>query len=466
MEILTEKGFKNFEGFIHQGKVGTLLRVFLSGGGSIDCTEDHRFMTVDGVFKEGKKLSQSDSLYPDQKITAIQELDYENGIDVYDAFNVNDTHSYMTNGVISHNCDLIFLDEFAFVNRAEEFYTSTYPVISSGANSKVIITSTANGVGNLFHKIWEGAVQGTNEYKPFRIDWWDVPGRDEEWKRQTIANTSEMQFRQEFSNEFIGTSDTLISADKLLGLHSENPIYQQDSVRVYERPDPDANYMMFVDVCKGRGKDFSTFTIIDITSKPFKQVAVYQDSMISPLLFPDIIYKYARTYNDAYVVIENNDQGSVVCNGLYYELEYENVFVESAIKSTGIGVYMDKKVKRIGVSNLKDLIEEGQLWVRDSPTIIELSTFVARGSSYEAADGNHDDLVMNLVLFAWFATTQMFAEFTDIDVKKMMYEEQMKMIEDDVLPFGEIDNGLDNRYEVIDGDVWVSDDTPDFGIFH
>lgn len=371
-----------------------------------------------------------------------------------------------SSSVRGQSADVIFLDEFAFVNRAEEFYTSTYPVISSGENSKVIITSTANGVGNLFHKIWEGAVQGTNEFKPFRIDWWDVPGRDENWKQETIANTSEMQFRQEFSNEFIGTSNTLISADKLLGLQSENPIYQQDSVRVYERPDPDSNYMMFVDVCKGRGKDFSTFTIIDITSKPFKQVAVYQDSMISPLLFPDIIYKYACTYNDAYVVIENNDQGTVVCNGLYYELEYENVFVESAVKSNGIGVYMDRKVKRIGVSNLKDLIEEGQLWVRDSPTIIELSTFVARGSSYEASDGNHDDLVMNLVLFAWFTTTQMFTEFTDIDVKKRMYEEQMKMIEDDVLPFGEVDNGLDDRYEVIDGDVWVSDDRPDFGVFH
>ena len=200
MEILTEQGFKNFKGFIPQGRVHRLLRFFLSGGATVDCTEDHRFMTVDGVFKEARELGKKDVLYPNKSITAVENLDYVNGIDVYDAFDVDDTHSYITNGVVSPNCDVIFLDEFAFVNRAEEFYTSTYPVISSGNNSKVIITSTANGVGNLFHKIWEGAVQGTNEFKPFRIDWWDVPGRDENWKQQTIANTSEMQFAQEFSN--------------------------------------------------------------------------------------------------------------------------------------------------------------------------------------------------------------------------------------------------------------------------
>jgi hypothetical protein len=370
-----------------------------------------------------------------------------------------------SSSVRGQSADVIFLDEFAFVNRAEEFYTSTYPVISSGQNSKVIITSTANGVGNLFHKIWEGAVQGTNEYKPFRIDWWDVPGRDEEWRRQTIANTSEIQFKQEFSNQFVNTSDTLIASDKLLGLQSENPIYQQDNVRVFDRPDKDSEYMMFVDVAKGRGLDYSTFTIIDITSKPFKQVAVYQDNMVSPLLFPDIIYKYAKTYNDAYVIIESNDAGQVVCNGLYYELEYENVFVESSIKANSIGVNMTRKIKRIGCSNLKDLIEEGQLLIRDSATIVELSTFTAQGQSFAASDGNHDDLVMNLVLFGWFATTQLFAEFTDIDVRKMIYEEQIKMIEDDMVPFGEIDDGLDDRIEVIDGDVWTTGDDPQFGAF-
>lgn len=267
-------------------------------------------------------------------------------------------------------------------------------------------------------------------------------------------------------NTFHGTGNTLISGDKLLQLKAENPIYEQDKVRVYERPNPDSEYMMFVDVGKGRGKDYSTFNIIDISVKPFRQVAVFQDNLISPLLFPDVIYKYAKTYNEAYVVIENNDQGTVVCNGLYYELEYENVFVESAIKSSGIGVYMDRKVKRIGTSTMKDLIEQDQLTIRDSATIVELSTFVAKGSSYEASQGNHDDLVMNLVLLGWFSTTNMFAEQTDVDIKHMLYAEQMKMIEDDMVPFGIVDDGLDHNTEVIDGDVWVHSDTSNFGVFY
>jgi len=373
--------------------------------------------------------------------------------------------STSSSSIRGFSANLIFLDEFAFVQNDSEFYTSTYPVISSGKDTKIIITSTANGLGNQFHKLWEGAVQDINNFKPFRIDWWDVPGRDENWKRETIANTSELQFNQEYGNTFHGTGNTLVSGDKLLQLKAESPIYQQDNVRVYERPNPDAEYMMFVDVGKGRGKDYSTFTIIDISAKPFRQVAVFQDNMISPLLFPDVIYKYAKTYNEAYVLIENNDQGTVVCNGLYYEIEYENVFVESAIKANSIGVFMDRKVKRIGTSTMKDLIEQDQLIVRDASTIVELSTFVAQGSSYGASQGNHDDLVMNLVLFGWFSTTNMFSEQTDVDIKKMLYEEQMKLIEDDMLPFGEIDNGLDQNTEIIDGDVWTRGDNPNFGTF-
>lgn len=356
--------------------------------------------------------------------------------------------------------NLLFLDEFAFVENAGEFYTSTYPVVSSGKSSRVIITSTANGIGNVYHKLWEGAVQGTNEFKPFRVDWWDVPGRDEEWKRQTIANTSELQFKQEFGNTFHGTGNTLISADKLMNLQAMAPVYEVDGVRLFKRPVENHKYIMTVDVAKGRGQDYSTFTVIDITGEPFEQVAVYQNNMISPLLFPDIIYKYAKTYNDAYVVIESNDAGQVVANGLYYELEYENTHVESVIKANSIGVTMNKKIKRIGCSNIKDLIEQDKLNLVDSATIIECSTFVAKGSSFEASDDNHDDLVMNLVMFAWFVTTPFFNEMTDIDIKHMMYEEQMRAIENDLTPFGIINDGTENEIEVDSkGQVWETINT-------
>lgn len=339
--------------------------------------------------------------------------------------------------------NLLFLDEFAFVERAAEFYTSTYPVVSSGKDTKVIITSTANGVGNTFHKIWEGAVQGVNEFRHFRVDWWDVPGRDDKWKLETISNTSQIQFDQEFGNSFIGTGDTLISAETLLNFRAMNAQQTLEGglLSIYDKTRPSHEYIMTVDVSKGRGQDFSTFTIIDISTRPFQQVAVYRNNTISPILFPDIIYKYANVYNQAYVVVEANDQGAVVCNGLYYDLEYENVHVSSAIKSNAIGIEMTRKTKRLGCSGIKDLLEENKLNIIDENTILEISTFVARGQSYEASEGNHDDLMMNLVMFGYFVATQFFADMTDINLKQMMFEQKMREIEEDVVPFGFIDDG-------------------------
>jgi hypothetical protein len=302
----------------------------------------------------------------------------------------------------------------------------------------VIITSTANGIGNPFHKIWEGAVQGVNEYKPFRVDWWDVPGRDEAWKEETISNTSKIQFDQEFGNTFFGTGDTLINAETLLNLKASRPkrILEGGDLLVYDEPRKGSQYVMCVDVSKGRGQDYSTFNVIDISSRPFKQVAVYRNNLISPLLFPDIIYKWATSYNQAYVVIESNDAGQLVCSGLYHEREYENVHMSSTVKSSGIGVEMTRRTKRLGCSGFKDLLEERKLEVVDENTILEISTFEAKGNSYEAKDGNHDDLVMNLVMLGFLVQTTFFAEMTDINIKKMMFEQRMQEIEEDVPPFG------------------------------
>ena len=359
--------------------------------------------------------------------------------------------------------NLLFLDEFAFVENDAEFYTSTYPVVSSGESTRVIITSTANGVGNVYHKIWEGAVQETSDYRPFRVDWWDVPGRDEEWRRQTIANTSEIQFQQEFGNTFHGTGNTLIAPEVLLKLQAREPIARHGNLRMYKEPEELHEYMMFVDVAKGRGQDYSVFNIIDMSVRPFEQVAVYQDNTISPLLLPDIIYKFANMYNKAYIVVENNDQGSVVCNGLYYDLEYENVFLESAVKANSIGVTMTRKVKRIGCSNIKDLIEQGKLTINDSETIIELSTFEAKGNSFEASNGNNDDIVMSLVLFGWFSTNAFFAELTDIDLKSLLYSERIRAMEEEIVPVGFFDDGREDKFEKdASGLVWESVDT---GIF-
>ena len=355
--------------------------------------------------------------------------------------------------------NLLYLDEFAFVERAAEFYTSTYPVVSSGADTKIIVTSTANGIGNTFHKIWEGSIQGVNEYKNFRVDWHDVPGRDEKWKEETINNTSQIQFDQEFGNTFFGTGNTLVNAQTLLELRATPPkkYLEGGDCLIYKEPVKNHEYILVADVSKGRGQDYSSFSLIDINVRPFEQVAVYRNNTISPLLFPNIIYKYANVYNKAYCIIESNDQGSVVCNGLYYDLEYENVHVESAVKANAVGVDINRKSKRLGCSALKDLLENNKLKVVDEQTILEISTFEAKGQTYQAAVGNHDDLVMNLVMFGYFVSSSYFSNLTDINIKEMIFKQKLKEIEEDIVPFGFIDDGHEQakRIEASEDHPWA-----------
>jgi len=387
-------------------------------------------------------------LQPGCKAFNKGNIDFSNNSKIFAA-------STSSNSVRGFSANLVYLDEFAFVDRAAEFYTSTYPIISSGKTTQVIITSTANGIGNQYHKIWEGALQRTNEYKPFRVDWWDVPGRDEAWKEQTIANTSQIQFDQEYGNTFYGTGDTLINSNTLMALRAKNPLYVDGNVKVYEKPQLGREYVMCADVCRGLGQDYSTFNIIDVTEKPFKQVAVYRDNKISPLLFSDEIYKWAVPYNEAYVIIESNDQGPIVCNALYHELEYENMHIESAIRGK-LGLEITKKSKRLGCAGFKDILESSGLEIVDEETIKEISTFEAKGNSWEASNGNHDDLVMNLILLGYFANTKWFNTLTDESLREFLHKQKIAEIEKSTLPFPLIDNGLDQLEQAVEmpGPEW------------
>ena len=357
--------------------------------------------------------------------------------------------------------NMVVLDEFAFVDNDTEFMTSTYPVVTAGTTTKIIIVSTANGIGNQFYKIYNGAINKVNEYHPIRVDWWEVPGRDEKWKLQTIANTSEIQFAQEFGNDFIGAQNTLISANAILKIAKRLPIFvlEDGSLKIYEKPIENHSYIMTVDVAKGRGQDYSTFNIIDVSTNPFRQVAAYRNNMVSPLLFPTIILKYATAYNEALVIIEANDNGSLVTSGLLYDLEYDKVFVESRVKNS-LGVEMTKRVKAIGCTNFKDLVEQGKLEIVDEETAFEISTFVQVKNSYEASKNNHDDLVMNFVMFSWFVSTEFFTQYHE-EAKKLydfLYVETKVDIEFSVPPFAIFDDGV----EVVTFDRFT-EDTMDLG---
>jgi hypothetical protein len=364
--------------------------------------------------------------------------------------------STSSSSIRGYSFNLIFLDEFAFVqqNMAEDFFRSVYPTISSGTDSKVIIVSTPNGM-NHFYKMWLDAVEKRNTYHAFEINYWDVPGRDKEWKEETIANTSIEQFKQEFECEFLGSAGTLIAPAKLHALVMRDPILINDKLKVYEETVEGNAYFIAVDVAEGRGQDYSSMNVIDVSVLPFVQVATYRSNEISPLLFPHYIMQVAMAYNDATVIIESNGPGAEVANILHYDLEYDNTINESGVLNK-LGRKMTSRVKGIGCSNLKDLIEHDKLIINDMNTITELSMFVTKGKSWAAEGGGHDDMVMGLVMFGWISTQPEFKELTDMELRVRLYANKIHEIEEDLTPFGFIDGG-DNDDEILveGGEVWT-----------
>ena len=387
-------------------------------------------------------------------------LELENGSKIF---------AYATSaaGVRGGTYNLIFLDEFAFVphNMAVEFFTSTYPVISSGQTSKVIIVSTPNGL-NLFYKMWTDAIEKRSTYKTLEVHWSQVPGRDVQWKEETIRNTSEEQFRQEFETEFIGSSATLISGSKLRSLAFHDPLAMEENFNIYEQPIPGHLYIATVDCSEGVNLDYSTINVIDATQAPYHQVARYRNNKLPLLFFPTVIYSIAKRYNEAFVLVETNNIGQQVADILHYDLEYENIYkteqhhikgqsISSGFKrSTSFGIKTTKSVKKIGCANLKTLVENDKLIINDFDTINEMNTFVRVRDSYAAEEGSNDDIVMGLVLFAWLTAQTFFKDSTNIDIRKMMLEEQNMLIDETMTPFGFIENGLQEEVEDDGDDRW------------
>lgn len=367
--------------------------------------------------------------------------------------------------------NLILLDEFAFVppGIAEEFFSSAYPTISSGKTTKVVIVSTPKGL-NMYYKLWVEAEEKRNEFVPIEVHWSDIPGRDKEWKEQQIRNTSEEQFRQEFECDFIGSADTLISAHKLKSLTFRKPMYQDDNgLKVYEEPKTNHTYVMTVDSSRGNHLDYHAFVVIDITRVPYKVVATFRNNEMSPMVYPNAIYPVAKKFNDAFVLVEINDIGGQVADLLYNELEYDNVLLTSVRGRKGqtldggfgasesqLGLRTTKAVKRLGCSLLKSFIEDDKLLFEDYHIIQELVSFVLKNHSYEADSGHNDDLVMCLVLFCWLSTQNYFKDLANLDIRKQIFDEKLRQLEDDMTPFGFIETGLDPEIEIDDkGNGWT-----------
>ena len=396
-------------------------------------------------------------------------LELENGSKIMAA-------STSASAVRGMSFNIIFLDEFAFIptHIADEFFSSVYPTISSGKSTKVIIISTPKGM-NMFYKLWHDAELKRNEYVTTEVHWSEVPGRDENWREQTIANTSEEQFNQEFECEFLGSVNTLITSSKLKILTYDDPLTRNAGLDIYEEPVADNTYVMTVDVARGITKDYSAFIVFDTTTIPYRIVAKYRNNVIKPMLFPNVIHQVACSYNHAYIMAEVNDIGGQVADILQYDLEYDNLLMCAmrgragqvvgqgfSGSKTQLGVKMSTTVKKTGCSNMKTLIETDKLTFQDYDIIAELTTFIQKGQAWEAEEGCNDDLAMCIVIFSWLATSDYFRELHDNDVRARLYQEQKEQIEADMAPFGFIDDGMEEETFVDkDGDRWHTDEYGD-----
>jgi hypothetical protein len=380
-------------------------------------------------------------------------IDLENGSRVV-------ASSTSSSAVRGGSYNMLFLDEFAFVpqNVAEDFFSSVYPTISSGKSTKVVIVSTPNGM-NLFYKLWTDAENGRNSYNIVDVHWSQVPGRDEKWKEETIANTSQEQFAREFECEFLGSANTLIHPSVIKSMAYQNPIKSNAGLDIYENPQQGHQYAIVCDVARGTQNDFSAFIIFDVTTVPYRIAGKYRNNDIKPLLFPNVINEVAHAYNLAHVMVEVNDIGEQVASALQFDLEYENLIMASMRGRAGqvlgggfsggkaqLGVRTTKAVKSLGCSNIKQIIETQKLIVNDYDLINEWSTFIQKGQSYEAEEGHTDDLAMCCVLFGWMVQQTYFKELTDDDIRARLYKEQQHQLEQDMAPFGFMDNGLDDPY--------------------
>lgn len=449
MKILSEGGvFRKFDGVI-QSERSDMVELFFENGGWLELTSDHQIFCEDGVkpaieVKMGDKVKTIDSYQ-----IVIYKSKHNRPTKVYDAINVEETHNFYAFDFLVKNC--LYLDEFAFVQNDIQFYTSAYPVISSGNTTKIIITSTPNGM-NLFYKLFTDAVNHRNSFAYKLFTWRDHPKKDEKWKIETIKNTSPKQFAQEHECRFLGSSNTLISGDCLERMVHADPIEQTESARLYKRVKPEAEYVACVDVSEGVGRDFSTVSVFDISVKPYEQVYVYQRNDISPWLLCGVVHEIARKYNSAYLVIENNSIGKIVADGVFYEYEYDNMVTTRMHKGsekiegytlTDVGLVMNRKTKSIGCSAIKTLLEEGLLVVNDWATIQELGTFVKTGTSYQAEKNKFDDLVMPLIHFGWLTTQTWFEDLTSMGMRDLVKARNEKEAESRHLAFGFFSDGTD-----------------------
>lgn len=366
--------------------------------------------------------------------------------------------------------NFLLLDEFAHLdnNLAEEFIASVFPTISSSEESKLVLVSTPKGM-NHFYKAWVDAEAGRNGFVTCDGHWTEHPTRTQKWADEQLAILGQVKFNQEVLCQFAGSSKTLVSGTKLAQIAFHDPVWIKDKLKMYEAPIKDHNYICVVDTSRGQHLDYSAFVIFDTTTAPYKVVATFKDNTISTMAYPFMVWNTCKQYNDAYCLIEVNDAGEVISNTMFYEFEYPNVyFTHKEILSEGVGypgVRTTKKVKSIGCSVLKDLVELDQLQLMSYDILQELNGFSMKGASYAAEDTQiNDDLTTCLWLFAWLTKQPLFSDITNTNIRKLLAEKNEAYILENMTPFGFITDGTESLYSEVQTlspgrsiDDWMSD---------
>lgn len=411
-QVLTKEGYKDFSGInFTEEKTGFVIT--LENGSQIKCSKKHLIATPYckleakdlrvGTFVEIENEDFS-------KIVSIKQV--RKKFKCYDLTDVQSSdNTYYANNINVSNCAIISTPMW------EEFYTATYPVITESQNSKIILVSTPKGK-NHFYQIFKEAEQKQNDFIPLKVSWEMVPGRDKAWKETTIKNLGfggKYKFMQEYEGEFVSAENTLISPDILKDLDyevgfstDEIPELKdldeyKEYVTVYERVIKNHCYSVGFDSAKmtvQNAQDSISIQVFDVTELPFRQVmSVTVRNGLSYLELTKIIAPIIRYYKGV-TFIENNGEGQEIANLLYKDYDMaDEVFCE---KPALTGFRTTVKTKRLGLSFLKTLLENGKIILRNRDTIFQLTSFVKKGVSYGAESGFYDDAVMATVASLFF----------------------------------------------------------------
>jgi len=423
-EILTDQGFKPFVGII-AGSNPNKITLTVDNNKQLTCTPKHKIPNSFLVDVYAEDLNVGDVIYGGGVIT--NTLSHVNEDKVYDILEVEGVHRYYVNDILSSQC--LLLDELAFIEPAsilDDFWRSVYPTISRSATAKVLIASTPNGTGNLFHKLFDGAEKGENGFVYERVRWYDIPGRDEAWKQNEIKSMGSLDsFLQEYETVFLESGESSIDAELFEEMSRKcidaKIILDDGNYKIWEEPDPSKIYVAGVDISEGVGADASVIQILDITdTRDIKQVAVYHSRNIPPLEFANKVHTILLNWGSPLALIERNNCGAQVVDRLAFDIGYEKVVsygAKAALRGRPqMGMIAHTNTKYKGVMNMRYFINETHsVTIHDLNTLKEMRDFVRYpNGTWKAKGGYHDDRVMSFMYALYILEKEITERYFDI----------------------------------------------------